>query len=257
MLANDEMLLMQITMVPACKITESRLEVNRYHYAYIGPCLRMCNHCGLRGTSPLFHQQQLFVGSFEGTCEAVTAQAAAAANAAAAHALIQAVTESAGHSAGSGHGLEGISQLLQKQQRALLWASIQRALEAEAAEAEAGNADVLHAVAQKMVASCSSEAEGSQELGAMLLKLYLKAVQAGSTNGAGDLSAMGGTNTTPSPCLKMMLHRESGASALAMVHPKRAGAEAGRQAAGSFRECYTRQQGQGPHCICVMHAEPD
>ncbi|CAK0782778.1 hypothetical protein CVIRNUC_005973 [Coccomyxa viridis] len=89
---------------------------------------------------------------------------------------------------GGGHGLEGISQLLQKQQRALLWASIQRALEAEAAEAEAGNADALHAVAQKMVATCSSEAEGSQELGAMLLSLYLKAVQAGSTKGAGQAS---------------------------------------------------------------------
>ena len=143
------------------------------------------------------------MGSLNGACEAETAQAAAAAGAAAAHALTQAVTESAGHSAGGGHGLEGISQLLQKQQRALLWASIQRALEAEAAEAEAGSADALHAVAQKMVAICSAEAEGSQELGAMLLSLYLKAAQAGSTKGAGDLSAMGGTSHTASavPCL--------------------------------------------------------
>ena len=167
--------------------------------AYIGPCLNMCNHCGLRGTSPLLHQQHLYVGSLKCARGAEATEAVAAADAAAAHALTQAVTKSAaGHSAGGAQGLEGISQLLQKQQRALLWASIQRALEAEAAEAEAGNADALHAVAQKMVATCSSEAEGSQELGAMLLSLYLKAVQASSTKGAGDLPAMSGTSVTPS-----------------------------------------------------------
>ena len=203
----------------------------------------------------MLHQQQSSVGSLKGTCEAGAARAAAAADAAAAHALIQAVAESAGRSAGGGHGLEGISQLLQKQQRALLWASIQRALEAEAAEAEAGNADALHAVAQKMVATCSSEVEGSQELAAMLLSLYLKAVQAGSAKGAGDLPAMGGTSNTPSPvpCLDMTLHHEGGAAALAMVYLKRA--EAGRQAAGFLWECHHRQQGQGLHCICVMHVK--
>ena len=142
------------------------------------------------------------------------AAAAAAADAAAVHALTQAVTKSAGYSAGGGHGVEGISQLLQMQQRALLWASVQRALDAEAAEAEAGNADALHAVVRKMVASCSSEAEGSQELGAMLLSLYLKAVQAGSTKGTGNLSAMVGTSDTslPVPCLDRTPHHEGGAA---------------------------------------------
>ena len=79
---------MPVTMVPACNITESRLELNAYYDAYSGLCLNLCNHCGVRGTSPLLHQQPLFVGSLEGTCEAGAAQAAVAADAAAAHALI-------------------------------------------------------------------------------------------------------------------------------------------------------------------------
>ena len=138
----------------------------------------------------------------KGTLEAEMAEVAAG-RAAAARAPFLAVTESAGPCAGGRHGLENISQLLQKQQRALLWASVQRALEAEAAEADAGNADALHAVAQKMVASCSLEAEGSQELGAMLLNLYLQAAQTGSTRGTGDLPAMAGNRgaSSSSSCL--------------------------------------------------------
>ena len=88
----------------------------------------------------------------------------------------------------------------------------------------------------------------------MLLSLYLKAVQAGSTKGTGALLDIARTCDTPSPvpCLVRTLHHEGEAAALAVLHPKRAGAAP--QAAEFVYECHTRRQGQEPHSIvsCVQ-----
>ena len=79
--------------------------------------------------------------------------------------------------------LDEICKLLHKEQRKLLWASVKRALETEAAEMEAG--DTMHALIQKMVSSAALESPGTQELAAMLLDCYLKASQANCSRGRG------------------------------------------------------------------------
>ena len=79
--------------------------------------------------------------------------------------------------------LDGIFKLLHKEQRKLLWASVKRALEVEAAEMEAG--DTTHALIQNMVSSAASESPGTQELAAMLLDCFLKASQADCSRGRG------------------------------------------------------------------------
>ncbi len=79
--------------------------------------------------------------------------------------------------------LDGISGLLHREQRKLLWASLRRALEAEAAQTEG---DAAHALVQKLVSCAASEAPGTQELAALLLDMYLEAVQAGKSKARGE-----------------------------------------------------------------------
>ena len=81
------------------------------------------------------------------------------------------------------HRLDGISRLLHREQHKLLWASLRRALEAEAAQTEG---DAAHALVQKMVFCAASEAPGTQELAAMLLDMYLEAVEAGRSKARGE-----------------------------------------------------------------------
>ena len=62
-------------------------------------------------------------------------------------------------------------------------ASLRRALEAEAAQTEG---DAAHALVQKLVSCAASEAPGTQELAALLLDMYLEAVQAGKSKARGE-----------------------------------------------------------------------
>ena len=78
--------------------------------------------------------------------------------------------------------LDGISALLHKEQRKLLWAAVKRALEAEVPEAEA---DTAHALIQKMISCAVSECPGTQDFAAMLLEMYLVAAQAGTRKAGG------------------------------------------------------------------------
>ncbi len=82
------------------------------------------------------------------------------------------------------HRLHGITTLLHREQRKLLWAALKSVLEAEATEAEG---EAAHALIQKMVSCAASESADTQELAAMLLEMYLEAAQAGSTKAGGNL----------------------------------------------------------------------
>ena len=80
--------------------------------------------------------------------------------------------------------LDGISRLLHREQRKLLWASLKHVLEAEATETDS---DAAHALIQRMVSCASSESPGTQELAAILLEMFLEAAHAGSSTAAGGL----------------------------------------------------------------------
>ncbi len=80
--------------------------------------------------------------------------------------------------------LDGISRLLHREQRKLLWASLKCALEAEAADA---GGDAAHALVQKMVSCAASESAGTQELAAMLLAMYLEAVESSRSKARGEV----------------------------------------------------------------------
>lgn len=80
--------------------------------------------------------------------------------------------------------VDGISGLLRTEQRKLLWASLKRVLEAEAAET---GGDAAHALIQRMISCAVSESPGTQKFAAILLEMFLKAAQAGSNTVTGEL----------------------------------------------------------------------
>ena len=72
-------------------------------------------------------------------------------------------------------GVEAAHRLLQRRQREVLWGCVQRLLEAEAAEADAGGSG--HVLAAELVRRASQTCQlPTAALGPLLLSLYLKAV---------------------------------------------------------------------------------
>lgn len=71
--------------------------------------------------------------------------------------------------------MEAAHRLLQRRQREVLWGCVQRLLEAEAAEADAGGSG--HVLAAELVRRASQTCQlPTAALGPLLLSLYLKAV---------------------------------------------------------------------------------